>query len=382
MGNLKLYSIYFGGFIGPLSGNAVLTLLPSLKSAFGVEVGQVLLSVPFFMFPFAFLQLFSGTLSDRYDRKKIAILGYLIYSFGSFLGGVSDGIEMFLISRVVLGTGFALVSPVLVAILGDITSKKHRGRAMGFFGSAITAGIAFGPLIAGFLGEANWRYVFFAFSALSLIAGGVFWIAFRSHSFRKSQGSFTEVLSQIGLVISNRSVRLLSIAGFLVFFSFISVMSFISDFLSLPPLLMKEHQVGIILASGGIAGIITSPLAGALVDRIGRKRTATYGFLINASSLMLLILAKDFYAFVLLLFLFGCGAAFIWASLLTISMEILPEMRGTVSSVFNSIRFFGYAIAPIVLLPVYTSSSINIIYLIGAGISVMCIFLVRGIKSG
>ncbi|MEE9564390.1 MAG: MFS transporter [Candidatus Hydrothermarchaeaceae archaeon] len=380
MKDLKVYAIYLGVFVGPLSGNAVLALIPSLKSAFGVDVGQVLLSIPFFMFPFAFLQLFSGTFSDLYDRKRIVVLGYLIYAFGSFLCGMSNSIAMFLISRTILGIGFALVSPVLVAILGDITSRENRGRAMGFFGSAITAGIASGPLVAGFLAEISWRYAFFVFSGLSLLAGGFFWSAFRGHSFQKTGGSLTDVLPQIRSVIHDRNVALLSMVGFLVFFAFISVISFMSDFLSLPPLLMKERQVGVILASSGIAGIIASPFAGAFVDRIGRKATATYGFLITVASLVLLTFAGDFYAFVLFLFLFGCGTAFIWSSLLTISVEIIPNMRGTVSSVFNSARFFGYAIAPTVLLPVYTSIGISVIYLVGTVIAIVCILLVRKIE--
>ncbi len=380
MRDLKILSIYLGGFIGPLSGNAVLTLIPSLKSAFGVDVGMVLLSLPFFMFPFAFLQLFSGTLSDRYDRKKIVMAGFLVYASGSFLCGISDGISMFLISRVILGTGFAMVSPVLVAILGDITTRENRGQAMGFFGSAITAGIASGPLFAGYMAPIDWRYVFFTFSGLSFLTGGIFWVAFRGHSFEVRDGSFRDVMGQIKSVLNNRDVLLLSTIGFLVFFAFIGVISFMSDFLTLPPLLMKEHSVGIILASSGAAGIIASPVAGALVDRVGRKKTATYGFLISGTTLVLINFAHSFYAFVLLLFLFGCGNAGIWSSLLTMSMEVIPKMRGTVSSVFNSARFFGYAFAPIVLIPVYNASGIHVIYLLGTGIALLSIFLVRKLE--
>lgn len=181
-------------------------------------------------------------------------------------------------------------------------------------------------------------------------------------------------------VIKNRDVVLLSTIGFLVFFAFMGVISFISDFLTLPPLLMKEHQVGIILASSGVAGIIASPFAGVFVDRIGRKPTAIYGFLITGAILVLLTFAESFYAFVLLLFLFGCGTACIWASLLTVSMEVIPDMRGTVSSVFNSTRFFGYALAPIILIPIYNVSTINVIYLIGTCIAILCVLLVRKIE--
>ncbi|MCP8311682.1 MAG: hypothetical protein L6M37_01865, partial [Candidatus Methylarchaceae archaeon HK02M1] len=55
----RIVILYFGAFIGPLGGNAVLALIPTLKDAFNVDITLITLSITLFMVPFAFLQLFS-----------------------------------------------------------------------------------------------------------------------------------------------------------------------------------------------------------------------------------------------------------------------------------------------------------------------------------
>ena len=60
--------VYVAGFTGPLAGNLVLSLLGVLGDAWDVDPVEILLSIPAFMFPFAIMQLFSGTISDAYNR--------------------------------------------------------------------------------------------------------------------------------------------------------------------------------------------------------------------------------------------------------------------------------------------------------------------------
>lgn len=135
----------------------VLALVPALKTEFSSTAPEVLLSVTFFMVPFAFIMLFSGTLSDVYDRMKTMIIGFSIYAVGCLICALSPNLEIFLTARTVQGFGYAFVMPVLIAILGDIVPHETKGRWMGYLGASTTAGIAMGPLIAGLIAEINWR---------------------------------------------------------------------------------------------------------------------------------------------------------------------------------------------------------------------------------
>ncbi len=372
----RIVILYFGAFIGPLGGNAVLALIPTLKDAFNVDITLITLSITLFMVPFAFLQLFSGTISDIYNRYRVLFIGFLIYAVGSLICALSSTITIFLSARILQGFGFAFVNPVILAILGDITSEEYRGKIMGGLGSAITAGIAFGPLIAGFLAETDWRLTFILFFLLASAAGLVSNLEFRKEKFLGRRIDLRMMFSQIFNVSTQKSVVLLSISGFLVFFSMIGVMSYIPDLLSQGPYFMKDYEIGFIISMAGFAGILASPIAGVMVDRMGRIKTALFGSVIMLATLIFLILGDSLLRFSILFSLLGFGSATVWAPFQTLAVEMIPRARGSVSSLFNSSRFFGYALAPAVLSPFYLAFSINSIYSISASLMLVCFWLV------
>lgn len=376
----RLFILYFGAALGPLGGNAVLALIPTFKDVFSIDAGTAALSITFFMVPFTIVQLFSGPVSDLYDRQRAALFGFILYAIGSGLCALSPDINFFLASRVVQGLGFAWINPIIVALMGDITTVEDRGKAMGFLGAAVTAGIASGPLVGGFLADV-WRLAFLLFLVLSLLTGAVFWWFFREHTSTGKKGALRDILPHLGHGLSNSNVVLLCAAGFLVFFSYMGVITFLSDAISLPPLSLESWEIGMVLACSGLGGIMLSPLAGVAVDRIGRKKTAMVGLTLMVLALFALRFGFSFITFALLLFVLGCGTAFVWAAFNTLSVEILPDDRGTVSSLFNSFRFFGYAMSPMALAPVYSLLGMNFVYVAGMASALMCIALVYFIRD-
>ncbi len=372
--------IFIGGALGPLGGNAVITIIPELQDTFKVNEAIAATSITFFMIPFAIFQLFSGPISDLYNRNKTVLAGFLLYALGSMFGAISPTIELFLSARVIQGLGFALISPVSIAILGDITPFKGRGLAMGWFGTAITAGIATGPLLGGFIAPI-WRWAFVLFFILSILIGGVFWIIFKEQTYKIKKGSLSDILPKLKLGFSNKNVIFVSVAGFLVFFSYIGVITFLTDELTGPVFDMEYWMPGVIIAFSGFSGIFISPIAGVAVDRFGRRNTGFIGTLLTMSALFLLVLSNSFFVFVLLFIILGCGNAIIWAALMTLSVEVLPpHARGTASSIFNFSRFIGYAMAPIVLASVFINVGITPLYVIGGSLVVICIPLLSIIK--
>ena len=262
----RLLVAYMGGFIGPLAGNTILALVDPLKAAYGVGVEEVFLSIPVYMIPFVIFQLFSGTISDHLGRKAVAASGFLIYSLGSFLCGWAPDINLFLGGRFVQGLGFAFVTPVLHAIVGDFTREDRRGVSMGIFGAVTAGAVSTGPLIAGFMDTIDWRWTFYLISILALLVFIAIQVAFREgegkHLHKKSDVSIRKVATNPGVIA-------LCAAGFLTFFVFIGVISYTSDALSLAPYLYDPATIGIVLFAGGIGAVFISPFAGMLVDKIG-----------------------------------------------------------------------------------------------------------------
>ncbi len=109
----KRLAVLSAGYIGPLSGNAVLAMMPVLKTEFGASAEEILLSITFFMLPFALFNLFSGTVSDVYGRRKMLTIGFSVYALGCMLCALSPDLMSFYLARSVQGVGYAFVNPVL-----------------------------------------------------------------------------------------------------------------------------------------------------------------------------------------------------------------------------------------------------------------------------
>jgi ACDE family multidrug resistance protein len=363
----RRFAIYTGAFIGPLASNAVLALVPDLKASFNAGAPEVLLSITFFMLPFAIFSLFTGALSDVLGRSRVLRIGFLVYAIGCIVTALAPELLTFYLSRAVQGIGFAFLQPVLVALLGDIVPGDRKGVAMGLFTGATTAGISLGPLVAGMFSIIDWRLTFWFIAILSFI------LAFL-HKSQKSEkkdarADWTRsVLSRIGKAWRLRPVVLLSITGFMQVLCYIGNQAFVSNRLSEAPLLITSEGIGIILAAAGLVGLLASRVGGELVVRMGLFRSAGLGFFIMAASLTLMLVSDTALLYAVALAIFAIGSAIAWASQLTLAVEFSPELRGTISSLFTSAGFLGGSLAAVVLSAPYLAWGI-------AAVNVSCIIL-------
>ena len=91
------------------------------------------------------LQIPYGMASDRYGRKRIIILGLVLFALGSFIAAIGDDIYLIIAGRAVQGAG-AISAPVM-AFLSDLTREQHRTKAMALVGSSI--GLMFALSLVG-----------------------------------------------------------------------------------------------------------------------------------------------------------------------------------------------------------------------------------------
>jgi MFS family permease len=85
------------------------------------------------------LQIPSGMASDRYGRKRVIVIGLLLFALGSFVAAWAPDIRMVILGRAMQGMG-AIAAPV-TALAADITREEHRTKAMAMIGGSI--GLAF-----------------------------------------------------------------------------------------------------------------------------------------------------------------------------------------------------------------------------------------------
>jgi len=149
--------------------------------------------------------------------------------------------------------------------------------------------------------------------------------------------------------LSYAGVRFISLAAFALLLGYIGLMTFVADYLK-ESFSLRSDKLGLILSMTGFSGILTSPIAGFLGDRFGRTSVAVGGGVLMIIAVLGLAMVQYTYSkYLWLFFLFGVGSATTWTSLNTLAVELIPHLRKPVSSVYNSFKYFGYALSPLVL---------------------------------
>ncbi len=185
-----------------IDGTVVNVALPALQTnlnATAVDVQWVVESYALFL---SALLLLGGSLGDHYGRRRIFLLGIVIFAVASGACGFAGNIRQLIVARAFQGFGAALLVPGSLAIISNSFSEQERGRAIGVWSgfSAITTAI--GPVFGGWLIEhVSWRAVFFINLPLALV---VILISLRSvaeNSNRERTGIdwFGALLAAVGL---------------------------------------------------------------------------------------------------------------------------------------------------------------------------------------
>jgi EmrB/QacA subfamily drug resistance transporter len=110
----------------------------------------------------AALILTQGTLADRFGRKRIFIVGLVIFSAASLVCGLADSATFLIVGRAVQGIGGAAMFATSLALIGQDFQGPERGTAIAAWGATVGGAVAVGPLVGGALTSGlGWRWIFF-----------------------------------------------------------------------------------------------------------------------------------------------------------------------------------------------------------------------------
>jgi len=153
-----------------IDGTVVNVALPALQTGLNASLADVQWVIEAYSLLLAALLLVGGSLGDRYGRRRIFVIGVVIFSAASAGCGLAGNVHQLIIARAVQGFGAALLVPGSLAIISSAFREADRGRAIGTWSgfSAITAAI--GPVLGGWLiDQVSWRAVFFINIPLAIV---------------------------------------------------------------------------------------------------------------------------------------------------------------------------------------------------------------------
>lgn len=161
-GTVILFVVSAVQFLTPFMLSAVSVALPSIGREFSASAVQLGLVETVYILAFSLFLLPAGRLGDIYGRKRIFIIGILVFTMGTVMVSMAFTIKSFILFRFFQGSGGAMISGTSVAILSSVFPPEKRGRAMGIIVGCIYLGLSLGPVFSGFLvTHLGWRWIFY-----------------------------------------------------------------------------------------------------------------------------------------------------------------------------------------------------------------------------
>jgi EmrB/QacA subfamily drug resistance transporter len=374
-----------------IDGSVVNIALPAIESNLATSVAVIQWLVNAYTLCLSALLLTGGVAADRFGRRKMFIIGLILFAAASLWCGFALSIAQLILARAMQGVGAAVLIPCSLALIGASFDEEERGKAIGTWAGVSAITVAIGPLLGGLIVDHfSWRWIFLINPLLVL---PTLWIAYKhvpeSHD-REATGRLDwtgAVLALLGLAgvcfgliaapefgLSDIRVVMPLATGLLLLCGFIWLESH-SDTPMLPLDLFKSRTFAAVnlltlllyaalgatffflpfalIQVGGYSAVragaaflpftiiigLLSRWSGGLVDRVGARLPLIIGPTITALGFGLLAFSiggADYWAYLASMTVLGLGVAVSVAPLTTTVINAVPAHQTGVASGINN----------------------------------------------
>ena len=365
------------GMVGALAIDTYLPSIPAIGREFAVGPLAVQQTLSVFLFTFAFMMLFYGTLSDSFGRRPVILVALTVYTLSSLGAAFAPTFGWLLVCRALQGLAAGAGSVIGQAIVQDRFShdQSHAQRIMSHIMMVFGLAPAIAPILGGWLHVTfGWRstFIFLAVFGALLIA-----LVYRMlpESLPKEQRhafhgvaiakNYLKVLKNPQFLLLSLSVGM-AFGGLSLYIG--SAANFVLEILHLP-----ETSFGwlfVPLISGMVIG---SAWGGRNADKIGPAHMVWLGFGVMALAGVLNVgynslFVADIPWAVLPLMIYTFGLAVAMPAIQVGALALFPANRGLASSMLSFIQMMAFALVSGLLAPVLFDSALKLAWGVMAGL--------------
>ncbi len=363
---LDLLALASVPLIMTLGNSMLIPVLPVIEKRLQISSLQVSMIITVYSIFAIFLIPIAGYLSDRFGRKKIIIPSLLLAAVGGALTGwaswqMANPFWVILIGRAIQGIGSAGAMPVVMPCVGDMFKDEQEiTKGLGLIETANTFGKVLSPILGAFLAAMIWFLPFWFIPILCLIS--ILLVIFlvkvpkndSSSESEQKKKNIKQFLKDLKKTLKENIGWLMAIfiLGAIIMLVLFGILFYLSTILEERYHIVNTKK-GLVMAIPLLALSISSFVAGKKVgnNKIVMKWSAFFGFLLLTCSFIILFFNTSLFSILLTLVLGGIGIGAALPSLDALITEgIEKEERGTITSLYSSMRFVGVAAGP----PLYT----------------------------
>jgi predicted MFS family arabinose efflux permease len=290
----------------------------------------------------AIFQIPFGLWSDRYGRKRLIVLGLLLFAAGSVLAALSDSIYGIIAGRALQGAG--AVAGVIMALAADLTREEHRTKAMALIGVSIGMSFALsmviGPILSGWVGLHG---LFWIITILALLGIAVLYGAVPTPAASRFHRDAEVRPASLKAVLANGELLRLDLGIFCLHLvltaTFVVLPLILHDSLRLET--AKHWHVYLPVFGLALASMVPFVI---LAEKKRKMKAVFVSFigLVAVSDAGFVWLQHDFWTVFGLLYLFFTGFNLLEATLPSLVSKIAPlALKGTAMGVYSTAQFLG-----------------------------------------
>ena len=402
---LILLTMSLGVLIAQIDTSVVNLAIKQIGASLHAGVGTLQWVIDAYNLVYASLLLTAGGLADIFGRRRIFVLGIVLFTIGSLVCGLAPNATVLVIGRGIAGLGAALEIPTSLAILTvAYPDTRERTRALGVWASCNGIAFVIGPTLGGVLVDAaGWRSIFLLIVPICVVALALALSAVPES--KDPKGRRLDVPGQVLAIVALGALSLgviegphwgwasphsvlsfaIALAAALLFlrgqaksddglvplpifkssvFSASLVVAAAMTFgmyamLFLTPLYLQVGRGSSALAAGfellpmSVAFVIVSQLSGRIANRFGPRLPMTAGMTLMGTGLFMLAMIPliDSFALIATAFLvIGCGLGLNTAPVNAVAVANVATARsGTASGLVNTARMVGATLGVAVL---------------------------------
>lgn len=345
-----LYLVSLAAFLRSFAQVIYVPSLATMRTELNTTTAMIGLTLSVYGLCLAFAQIAYGPIVDRFDSKRILLIGLVIYLLGNLSAYFTRGIGLLLVARSMQALGIAAAAGVGIALITDVFPPAQRGRAMGIFSMFNSAGAASGPAVGGLIAVwLSWRADFLVLAIVTIAL--LFFTTWKLPA-QPVHGQKVGLKDMLTIMQTRPTFGALTL-GLVQFYGLYTIHT-LTPILLTEKLGMHEAGIGAVTTSTAIGVIIGTFVGGRAADKLGARFTLVVGAMGTSVAFTVLTIISSIASTGMSplvvsagLLLFGLTAGYGFPAQLNIMVDYFPVIRGTAGALQFFARFIGTTIAPI-----------------------------------